>query len=789
MTLKRVNIMKPANLLFRAIHACALAVLLAAYPSNAQVTFTVDPPSVGTGYTGAITLKITGLTNGESVQIGKYADVNKNGAIDDTDPILFGFRIKDGQSAVIGGVTNLNVPIDSDAASGVLSISLNPSLQGFEQRLIGSYLIALSSPTGRFPTQSAPFSVTNAADLQTLSGTVTSSGTPVPYSGVVLFPGTIGNTYPVIGAWADASGHYSIRVPVGSYSALAFHPGFVADTQSAPSHTLAAGDSATDTLTLLSATRAISGKLTDDSNPDAVFAGIGLAVSSTDGLFTFSLTDINGNFSIGVTPGVWGISLDNANNLPELGYLGMSNDYQVDATSGDVTGLVKKMVKSTALIYGKVTDAGKKPIAGIRVSAENQGNDKAVALTDGQGRFTLGVSAGTWQLSVDDNNVAYLFSQTSNLAVSDGQALKQNIAAIQANRQISGYLKDGNNQPLTGIGIWANATINGVFFSAANQTTDSNGHYSLSVADGDWTVGVNTGSSDNTSLGSGYLVPGSQTVTLNNNDATVNFVALIAPYTISGSLRNANNQPISNVGVYAYATINGATLNTGTQTDGNGNFSFSVLAGIWHVGISCSGDNNSLNSQGYECVEEQVLTVASGDVTVTFVATPCSALSVTTTALPDGQSGQYYFYVLSADGCHAPFTWSLTPGSAALPAGLSLSTDGNLTGWPVSSGQSALSFRVTDANGNTADTTLTLAIHPAVLAQPQIAYPARLDATHFQLQVQGNLGLTYRILFSTNLLQSNWATLLTTNPTVMPFWVVDPSATNRQRFYRIEVNN
>ena len=52
------------------------------------------------------------------------------------------------------------------------------------------------------------------------------------------------------------------------------------------------------------------------------------------------------------------------------------------------------------------------------------------------------------------------------------------------------------------------------------------------------------------------------------------------------------------------------------------------------------------------------------------------------------------------------------------------------------------------------------------------------------LTITGAVAASYTILAVTNLADTNWVTLLTTNPAVLPFTFVD---TNKlpQRFYRV----
>lgn len=63
---------------------------------------------------------------------------------------------------------------------------------------------------------------------------------------------------------------------------------------------------------------------------------------------------------------------------------------------------------------------------------------------------------------------------------------------------------------------------------------------------------------------------------------------------------------------------------------------------------------------------------------------------------------------LLVEGGTAPYRWVLTNG--ALPGGIALSTDGVLTGTPITAGTAAITLRVTDASGRSADVPVTLSV-------------------------------------------------------------------------------
>ena len=89
--------------------------------------------------------------------------------------------------------------------------------------------------------------------------------------------------------------------------------------------------------------------------------------------------------------------------------------------------------------------------------------------------------------------------------------------------------------------------------------------------------------------------------------------------------------------------------------------------------------------------------------------TPTAPLQATTAPFHAGEVGAGYAPVtLSATGGVQPYIWSISAGS--LPAGLSLSSDGNVTGTPTGAGNFHFTMQVADAGGSTTTLSATIGI-------------------------------------------------------------------------------
>jgi subtilisin family serine protease len=85
------------------------------------------------------------------------------------------------------------------------------------------------------------------------------------------------------------------------------------------------------------------------------------------------------------------------------------------------------------------------------------------------------------------------------------------------------------------------------------------------------------------------------------------------------------------------------------------------------------------------------------------------ALAITTSSLPTATVNTVYSATLQAIGGTSPYTWSTT----GLPNGLSLATDGKITGTPTATGSYTLVVTATDAVSASVTSNVSLTVAPA----------------------------------------------------------------------------
>ena len=504
-----------------------------------------------------------------------------------------------------------------------------------------------------------------------------------------------------------------------------------------------------------------------------------------------SVADNSGNYQISVPPGFYVLVAVQSNFVAN-----------VQAASATISSGVNistnlSLISADRTISGSFLDASNSAgISGILVPVQSKNNLLTVTFTDPNGNFTAPVVSDQWQLQASDQEMAfknYLRPQSKpQVDTTAGSVSGVTLTFPKANALFYGTVKDGFGQPMpnTSMASMENTgnNNNGLEQNVVNY---ANGQYFAGAFSetNRWQVQV----SSDTAL-TNYIYS-SPAFDFNQNSGTnlnpgqavrADIIALLANQTISGNLQDSSNNSISNVQVFAYATINGADFQAQAITDNNGNYSMNVANGSWNVSVTCQGGNNSLDNYygpgNYQCPNGQNADINNNNATVDFIVPPCQGVQIITASpLPNGQVGLYYSLVFSGSSCGGNLNWSLASGTP--PPGITLYPGGVFNGTPSTSGTYAFTVQANDGNGHSTNQNFSLTINPS--SHPTMGQISK-SGSQFQFVVTGTAGQNYTVQMSTNLNSVNWSSILVTNsPSMNSFFVTDTNATNPARFYRV----
>ncbi len=219
---------------------------------------------------------------------------------------------------------------------------------------------------------------------------------------------------------------------------------------------------------------------------------------------------------------------------------------------------------------------------------------------------------------------------------------------------------------------------------------------------------------------------GSSTVTVKVVDSGSPSQTTSGPETIvinPAALALTNTLPNGTVGV-AYSASIGATGGTTPYT-------CSISSGTLPAGLTLTGCtvSGTPTTAGASTVTVMVTDSSSPTKTVsqseTITINPSGTLSLTA-SLPIATVGVPYTYTLQATGGTSPYTYALTAGS--LPAGLTLQSNGVISGTPTQPGASSFTATVTDNVSATASAALVLLVQ-----YPATPYDAELNGPYAYL--------------------------------------------------------
>ena len=318
----------------------------------------------------------------------------------------------------------------------------------------------------------------------------------------------------------------------------------------------------------------VSGKITSAAGGAPLPGAFVLLAVPNGSPIAAVLTDANGGYSFNAVPGSYTVFV-------------ISNGFVSDQTAGAVTVIANQFARrDLALASGGFTISGKISdrssgvgIAGVFVSADSQSTNNLFAggLSDVNGNYSFSITVGQWKLRPVEGQLAQLGYVDVQKVLVNGDnsgAATIDFHVPKATALIYGTVKDGANNPVTGVKVQANDQGN--LYKANGFTFSPNANYATGVVAGTWSVGPEPDSL----AARGYIGTGSE-VTLNAGHALqVNFVVQAITAHLRGQIMDDSGAPIPNIGLVVQLT-DGSSGAGGLHpvTDNNGNFDVGLRGG------------------------------------------------------------------------------------------------------------------------------------------------------------------------------------------------------------------
>jgi len=364
-----------------------------------------------------------------------------------------------------------------------------------------------------------------------------------------------------------------------------------------------------------------------------------------------------------------------------------------------------------------------------------------LAVTGGTAPYTYSVTSGTLPVGLSLNAATGVLSGTTNVAGSFPVSIK----VADSSTGVGAPFSASNSYTLIVVAPVITVTpgslaVPKVATAYSQQLTASGGvaPYAYTVSAGSLPAGLTLSSSG--LLSGTPTAGGSFTATVQAADAhqftgTQSYTLVVSSATVSLTPATLPNPTAEAV----YTT-------TLTAAGGTAPYTFSVSSGTLPAGLSLnaatgvlSGTTNVTGSFTFSLRASDSSTgagapfSAANSYTVTVSA---PTITVTPGTLPAATVATAYSQQLSASGGVGPYAYTVSSGS--LPAGLTLSSSGLLSGTPTAGGSFTLNVQAADAHlfTGTQSYTLTVAsatvsLTPASLPNPtaEAAYSATLTAT------------------------------------------------------------
>ena len=365
---------------------------------------------------------------------------------------------------------------------------------------------------------------------------------------------------------------------------------------------------------------------------------------------------------------------------------------------------------------------------------------RTVSATGGTGTFTYSVSAGSLGGGLALNPTTGVISGTPTTA----GVRNFTIRATDGNGTFGtrAYSLTINAAVAVSPATLANGTIGTAYSRTVSATGGSGSPYTFAVSVGTLPAGLTLNASSGVISGTPTSAATSA-FTIRATDSNGAFGSRNYSVTITPAPVVVN--PASLPG----GAVSAAYSQVVSATGGIGTYTFSRSAGTLPAGLLLNATTGAITgtptTAGTRNFTIRATASGGGTGTRAYTVTISAAIVVNPASLPGGTAGAAYSQSVTATGGTGTKTFSISSG--ALPAGLTLSTSGLVSGTPVSGATSTFTIRATDVNGASGSRAYTLTIAPALITVSPASLPGGTTGTAY-LQTVSASGGTGSFTFS-----------------------------------------
>jgi hypothetical protein len=283
----------------------------------------------------------------------------------------------------------------------------------------------------------------------------------------------------------------------------------------------------------------------------------------------------------------------------------------------------------------------------------------------------------------------------------------------------------------------------GVPYSAALGASGGTAPYGWSLVSGQLPTGLSLASSGQISGTPGATGSYSFTVKVSDSSNPAQSATALLSIVVAAPVLavTTSSLPGATVGV-SYS----ATLQAGGGTTP---YSWSLASGQLPpgLGLAASGQITGAPSAGGQysfTVKVQDSSSTPQTATASLSINVLASLVITTASLPNATLNTSYSATLAASGGTAPYTWTLSSGT--LPAGLSLASNGQVSGTPTTAGNSSFTVKVVDSSASpqtaSGPFTVTVVSSSSSLAIQTATLPGGAVGASYSASLQASGGTT-----------------------------------------------